>query len=162
MPYPKLNAQDPGELWDQITSPEWSCPPTTPIECAGYDGYLTMNDKFNWEVVAAISLLFIMMIISVLIVLCIIMFFTDGQDRRLANRLVEAGPEERVDILRAWCQEWNIDVEGTDLDLGQKRPLVYTPSGISHMELREDVEEQIWLGYEELEKMEKMEKGPLI
>jgi hypothetical protein len=155
----KLNVQDPGQLRDKITSPEWSCPPTTPIECAGYDEYLTMNNKFNLELVATISLLFIMMMISVLIVLCIIMFFTDGQDRRLANRLVEAGPEERVDILRAWCQDWNIDVEGTDLDLGQKRPLVYTPSGISHMEPREDVEEQIWLGYEEFEKME---KGPLI
>jgi hypothetical protein len=44
------------------------------------------------------------------------------------------------------------------LDLGEKRPLVYTPSGISHMELREDVEEQIWRGYDEFKKMEKMRR----
>jgi hypothetical protein len=162
MLHPKLNVQDPGQLWDKITSPEWSCPPTTPIECTGSDEYLTMNNKFNLEVVATISLLFIMMMISILIVFCIIMYFTQWQEKRLANRLVEARPEERVDILRVWCQDWNIDVEGTDLDLGEKRPLVYTPSGISHMELREDVEEQTWQGHEEFEKMEKMEKGPLI
>ena len=102
-----------------------------------------------------------MMMISVLIVFCIIMYFTEWQEKRLANRLVEARPEERVDILRAWCQDWNIDVEGTDLDFGEKRLLVYTPSGISHLELREDVEEQTWLGYEVLEKLEKLEKGHL-
>lgn len=40
------------------------------------------------------------------------------------SRLVKAGPEERADILRSWCAELEVSVEGTDLDLGEKGPLL--------------------------------------
>ena len=50
-------------------------------------------------------------------------------------------------------------MEGMDLDLGENGPLPHKIFGISHTELRKDVEERLWLGFEE---GEKMEKGSLI
>jgi hypothetical protein len=154
MVYPKLNVQNSAELWDKITAPEWSCPPITPFECAGYDEYLTPNDGcIEWEFFATVGMLGSIMIV-VMIVCQVSIYLTQWQERRWARRLVKAGPEERVDVLRSWCEGLGVNVEGTDLDLGEERPLPYT-IGISHTELREDVEEQNFLGDEEGEKMEK-------
>ncbi len=54
------------------------------------------------------------------------------------RQLVNAEPQERVDILRSWCYGLGVNYGGTDLDLEEKRPLPYTLSGISHLELREE------------------------
>ncbi|PMD17349.1 hypothetical protein NA56DRAFT_728969 [Hyaloscypha hepaticicola] len=154
MVYPKLNVQDPGQLWDKITSPEWSSPPITPIECAGYEGYLTPNfDPIEWGLLATMGL--VLVIIFVMIVCQIATYLTQQRKRRWVSRLVKAGPEERADILRSWCAELGVSVEGTDLDLdlGEERPLPDTTFGISHAELSKDVEERLWLGFEEGEKM---------
>lgn len=156
--YPKLNVQNSAELWDKITAPEWSCPPTTPIECPGYDEYLTLNlDPTEWGLIATMGLVTLM--IFIMVVRRVVICFTQWEERRWASRIVKAGPEERVEILGSWCGSLGVSVEGTDLDLGEKRPLPYTLSGISRTEVRKDVEERLWLGFEE---GEKMEKGALI
>lgn len=96
-----------------------------------------------------------LIMIVVMIVCQVSIYLTHWNERRWARRLVKAGPEERVDILLAWCGNLGVSVEGTDLDLGEKGPLPYTISGISHTELREAVEEENLLGDEELKKIEK-------